>query len=259
MSDTRPVGVFDSGVGGLSVLCRLNRMLPEEDFIYFGDRKNAPYGDKTHDEVRRITEENVDLLLSMNAKALVIACNTATAAAIVPLREKYPAIPIIGIEPAVKPAADAGSRCVLVLATPRTVREPRFHELIRAHGGSAEVIAVPCEGLADMVERGKAEGREANEYFSRLFARYSDKKFDAVVLGCTHYPFARRAIEKAVGENVRIYDGSIGTARQTARLLERAGLTAPEGRLGKITMISSDGDNDSLQRLYDGYCISVAD
>lgn len=256
MSDNRPVAVFDSGVGGLSVLCRLVRMLPEEDFIYLGDRKNAPYGDKTHDEVRRLAFSNAEYLFSLGAKALVIACNTATAAAVTELRARYPDIPIIGTEPALKPAVDAGCSRVLVLATPRTVSEERFWALLREHSGASEVIPVACSGLADMIEHGVTDGRAADEYFNYLFAPYRREGFDAVVLGCTHYPFARAAIERAVGESVRIFDGAIGTARQTGRMLEKYALCAPEGRTGKVRLISTDGDNAALRRFYETNCVS---
>ena len=252
MEDSRPIAVFDSGVGGLSVLVRLRELMPEEDFIYLGDRKNAPYGSKTHEEVRRIAEKNVDMLVLHGAKAVVIACNTATAAAVEPMRKKYPQIPIIGIEPAVKPAVDAGCGRILVLATPRTVSEPRFIALMERRAGDSAVIGVPCEGLSQMVERGECEGEETDAYFERLFAPFRSDGFDAVVLGCTHYPFVRSAIRRAVGENVAIFDGAEGTARHTKRCLESAGLRAPAGRRGQVTFLATDGE-EGVRAIADFY------
>ncbi|MCQ2353749.1 MAG: glutamate racemase [Clostridia bacterium] len=252
MEDSRPIAVFDSGVGGLSVLVRLRELMPEEDFIYLGDRKNAPYGSKTHEEVRRIAEKNVDMLVLHGAKAVVIACNTATAAAVEPMRKKYPQIPIIGIEPAVKPAVDAGCGRILVLATPRTVSEPRFTALMERRAGNSSVIGVPCEGLSQMVESGECEGKETDEYFERLFTPFRSDGFDAVVLGCTHYPFVRSAIRRAVGEKVAIFDGAEGTARHTKSCLEYAGLRASAGRQGKVIFLATDGE-EGVRTISDFY------
>lgn len=257
MSDTRPVGVFDSGVGGLSVLVRLRELMPEENYIYLDDKKNAPYGSKTHDEVRQIAENNVDFLINEGAKAVVIACNTATAASVESVRRKHPDIPIIGIEPAIKPAVDAGCRRILVLATPRTVLEPRFAALMERNAGSSTVIGVPCEGLSQMVERGECEGAVTDAYFERLFASYRNNgnaDFDAVVLGCTHYPFVREAIRQAVGDGIRIFDGAYGTARHTLRCLEAADLRNSPGSdgEGKVHIISTGGQ-EAARRVRDFY------
>lgn len=257
MTDPRPVGVFDSGVGGLSVLMKLEDLLPEEDFIYLGDRKNSPYGTKSHAEVGMIAEKNVDMLVGMGCKAIVIACNTATAAAVEPMRQKYPDVIIIGIEPAVKPAVDAGCRRVLVLATPRTVSEPRFSALLEARRGNSELIGVPCERLAGMIEAGDLDKNGAETYFCELLAPYmktgSDgdpvPDFDGIVLGCTHYPFAIEGLRAAVGDGIPVFDGAEGTARHTGSCLERAGMRET-GRRGKITFLSSDGNDVFLADFY---------
>ena len=166
--NSSPIGVFDSGVGGLSLLRELRRLLPNEDFIYYGDRANAPYGAKTHEEILEISKGIVDVLLSRGAKAIVVACNTATAVAIEPLRAAYPELPIIGIEPAVKPARVAGCKRVLVLATPVTVSESRFAALLRANSREGcEFIGVPCRELAFMIEN-DSTSEEIEEYLSNI-------------------------------------------------------------------------------------------
>lgn len=252
VSASSPVGVFDSGVGGLTVLRELTRILPCEDFIYYGDVKNAPYGALSHDEIRRRSLEIAGELIGMGAKAIVVACNTATAAAVEAMRAAYPQIPIIGTEPAVKPAADAGHRHILVLATPVTVAEERFSALIHSRCGTAEVIAVPCPGLATMIEEGHTSDGVLCEYLDGIFAPLRGK-FDAVVLGCTHYPLARTAISRAAGGDVPVYDGAAGTARQAARRLSESGLGAPGDKHGSVRFLSS-GDAGKIKAFYEGIC-----
>lgn len=244
-----PIGVFDSGVGGLSLLRELRRLLPNEDFIYYGDRANAPYGAKTHAEILEISKGIVDVLLSRGAKAIVVACNTATAVAIEPLRAAYPGLPIIGIEPAVKPARVAGCRRVLVLATPVTVSESRFAALLRANStGECEFVGVPCHELAYMIENDKSPD-EIEEYLRTVFAPCREDGFDGIVLGCTHYPLALDEIRRAAGENVSVFDGSDGTARHTKHLLEELSLNSMTRKIGTVEFISSDG-SDHLERFY---------
>ena len=238
-----PIGVFDSGVGGLSVLLQLVRCMPDEDYIYLGDRKNAPYGTKSAEEVRALAMENAERLLALGAKCLVIACNTTTAATAEYLRKKHGDVPIVGIEPAVKPAARSGCRKVLVLATPRTVAEERFLSLIAANSKECELVAVPCHHLAKMIERGEP----VNEYLKELFSEFAD--FDGIVLGCTHYPFVKDEIISAVGKEVEIFDGAVGTAAQTKRRLEAAGLLRDSGE-GKVRFISTDGDDAYIENFY---------
>lgn len=239
-----PIGVFDSGVGGLTVLRELTRLMPNEDFIYFGDEANAPYGTRTHDEVRALALDAASLLAEMGIKALTVACNTATAAAVEALRAAYPNMPVIGTEPAVKIAADAGYRHILVLATPVTVAEERFAALVSTRCGSAEVIAVPCPGLATMIEETDPSSPELECCLDKLIAPHRGR-FDAVVLGCTHYPLIRDSIARTAGAGIPIFDGSAGIARQVARRLRDSGLSAPADKQGKITLISS-GNNERL-------------
>ena len=247
--NSSPIGVFDSGVGGLSLLCELRRLLPNEDFIYYGDRANAPYGAKTHAEILNISKGIFDDLISRGCKAIVVACNTATAVAIEPLRAAYPNLPIIGIEPAVKPARLSGCKRVLVLATPVTVSESRFAALLRANSSDGcEFIGVPCHELAYMIENDKTSD-EIVEYMSSVFAPYREKGFDGIVLGCTHYPLARDEIKRAAGEGVRVFDGADGTARHTKDILERLSLNSLARKIGTVEFISSDG-TDHLEQFF---------
>lgn len=247
--NSSPIGVFDSGVGGLSLLCELRRLLPNEDFIYYGDRANAPYGAKTHAQILEISKGIVNELLSCGAKAIVVACNTATAVAIEPLRAAYPKLPIIGIEPAVKPARLSGCRRVLVLATPVTVSESRFAALLRANSSEGcEFVGVPCHELAFMIESDKTSA-EIENYMSSVFAPYREDGFDGIVLGCTHYPLALDEIRRAAGESVRVFDGSDGTARRTKALLEELSLNSLARKIGSVEFISSDG-SDHLESFY---------
>ncbi|MCQ2427177.1 MAG: glutamate racemase [Clostridia bacterium] len=235
-----PIAVFDSGAGGLSVLAALKRFMPCEDYIFLGDRKNAPYGDKSHDEIRRISLENAGMLFGMGAKALVIACNTATAAAVDTVREAFPQYAVIGIEPAVKPAFEAGCRRIAVLATPRTVSEDRFSRLLRSYGNQygGQAFGIGCRGLATMIE----ENTVSADYFTKLWKEHFGDGFpDGIVLGCTHYPFASDVIKDSLPEGIPVFDGADGTARQTCRRLGEAGLLTENAAKGRILMPCDDG------------------
>lgn len=218
------IAVFDSGVGGISVLRQLRRELPEERFLYFGDSANAPYGDRSVEEVRAMTLAAVHRLMERRVKALVVACNTATAAAIELLRQTYPNEIIIGIEPAVKLAASRYPHGRIgVMATQITLRQERFEDLIARHGGTAAVERIPAPGLVELIEQGKAESPETEALLTAVLAPWRGK-LDALVLGCTHYPFVRNGISRILGEGTALLDGSQGTARETRRRLEAAGV-----------------------------------
>lgn len=236
------IAVFDSGLGGISVLKELCKLMPQEQYLYFGDSANAPYGAKTTEEVRALTMEAAEMLLSRGVKALVVACNTATAAAINDLREKYPETIIVGIEPAVKLAAD---RChggtIGVMATPVTLREEKFNHLLERFS-QEQVISIPAPELVSLIETG-AEDVAIEAYLSPILSPYRDK-LGAVVLGCTHYPFAAKVIGKLL--NTQILDGGAGTARETKRRLEEADLLY--GGPGEIQMENSNPDPDLLKR-----------
>jgi glutamate racemase len=255
LNKKNPIAVFDSGVGGISVLRELTRIMPQEDFIYFGDSKNAPYGTKTLEEVRRLTVASATALFEEGAKGLVVACNTATSAAVRVLREMYPDIPIVGIEPALRPAALFMEHPrVLVMATPMTIREEKFHKLMARYEHEAEIIPLACPGLMDFIERGDLDGDDLHRYLEDLLYSYSGNRVDAAVLGCTHYPFARTQIQSVLGERVRIFDGGEGTAREMRRRITEAGLLQEENRRGSVTFRNSMDDAKKLElcrRLYE--------
>lgn len=248
-SNNAPVGVFDSGVGGISVLGTLTQVMPNEDFIYFGDSANAPYGEKSGEEVKSCAHEVTKRLLDMGAKAIVIACNTATSAAVEFLRGTYPNVPIIGMEPAVKPAAlSAEHPTVLVMATPLTIRETKLRRLIDRYRERADFIDVPCHGLVELVERGITEGDEMEALLhSILDGHLKDRRIDAAVLGCTHYIHVKGAIQKVLGESVAIFDGAEGTARETLSRLDAAGLKNSADNVGHVTIYNSSKNQELLE------------
>lgn len=246
--------VFDSGVGGISVLKELVKIMPNEDFLFFGDSLNAPYGTKTKEEVRKFTIEATERFMEEGAKGVTIACNTATSAAVRVLREMYPNFPIVGIEPALKPAATEflGKR-ILVLATPMTIAEEKFHLLLSRYESQAEVIPLPAPGLMEFVENGKTESPELMEFLEKLLAPYKQgekEEVSAVVLGCTHYPFVASQIQKVLGEKVKIFDGSEGTAREMRRRLKEAGrLREDVGYQGRVEFQSSLEDPKKIEMM----------
>ena len=218
------IAVFDSGVGGISVLRHLLRLMPGERYLYFGDSANAPYGSRTTQEVRQLSLNVAQLLCRQGIKALVVACNTATAAAIEDLRAAYPDLIVIGIEPALKPAADRfPGGCIGVLATEVTLREEKFHRLMEHYSGTCEVLRLPAPGLVELVEQGKGNSKEAEALLWPILEPVKDR-LDALVLGCTHYPFASSTIRRILGDKVLLLDGGEGTARETKRRLEKADL-----------------------------------
>ena len=241
------IAVFDSGVGGISVLRHLLRLLPGERFVYFGDSANAPYGSRTTQEVRALTLSAVEKLLSeYPLKALVIACNTATAAAVNDVRTAHPDLIVVGIEPALKVAADhfPGGR-VGVLATQVTLREEKFDSLLHRFDENVTIYKIPAPGLVELVEAGKVDTPETEALLKKVLGPYLGK-LDAVVLGCTHYPFARNAIRRVLGETVVLLDGGEGTARETRRRLELEGLL--ENGSGGV-MIRNSSPNPDMLRL----------
>ena len=240
------VGVMDSGVGGISVLRALVSELPHEDFHFFGDSANAPYGEKDEPQVLSLASDVVERFLADGAKAVVIACNTATSVAADTLRAAHPDVPIVGIEPALKPAALAFPHGrILVMATEVTLRLDKYHELARAWGGECEVVPVPCPGLAARIERGGLGEPDLQGMIEGYVGRYAGD-VDAVVLGCTHYPFVRAQIARALGPEVRFFDGGAGTARQLRARLTAEGLLSEGGRAGRVEFASSLDTPDEM-------------
>lgn len=237
-----PIAVFDSGLGGISVLKELVCCMPQEDFLYFGDSENAPYGPRSTDEVKRLTCSNADMLFSKGCKALVVACNTATSAAIDVLRKTYCDVPIIGIEPALKPAVlEHDHPNVLVMATEMTLKEEKFRLLMESYSDQAMIYRLPGPGIVESVERGIVDGPELNHYLAEILAPYRKIRIDAVVLGCTHFPFVRQAILRNLGQPASVYDGGSGTARETRRRLMEAGLLTERKEAGKVELTNSAG------------------
>lgn len=238
-ANMRPIGVFDSGVGGVSVLRELVRLMPQEHYLYFGDSTNAPYGEKTTEQVRQLTMAAAERLIKRGVKALVVACNTATSAAIHVLREKYPDMVVIGIEPALKVAADRFPKGNIgVMATSVTLREEKFqHQTERFP--DARIYPIPAPGLVEKIEGGLLKDKQTYELLEKLLLPYQGR-LDALVLGCTHYPFAAALIGEILGPETVLLDGGAGTARQTKRCLEAAGLLNEGG--GSITIESSCSD-----------------
>lgn len=233
------IGVLDSGVGGISVLKTAARLLPQENFIYFGDNVNAPYGPRPVAEICALSRRAVERLMEYDIKALVIACNTITAAYAAELR-RTAKIPVIGMEPAVKPASFARSDgIVLALATKATLSLEKFARLMDDYGEG--VVPVEGKGLVEIVEKGLADAQEARDTLSEIFAPYKDRKVDAVVLGCTHYPFLRRQIE-AFFPGAQIFDGREGTVLQLRRRLAENGLLSKQTEPGEIRMETSGGE-----------------
>ena len=240
------IAVFDSGVGGISVLRELIRLMPNERYLYFGDSANAPYGTKTTAEVRELTLAAAKRLMARGCKALVVACNTATAAAIKELREIYPDKIIIGIEPALKVAADHfPGKEVGVMATPVTLREEKFDILLHRFTDVCSVHKIPAPGLAELIERGMTDSPETEALLTPLLSPYKNR-LAAIVLGCTHYPFAAPVIQRLVGKNTALLDGGPGTARQTKRRLEEEGLLF-DGP-GELVIESSAGSKEMIER-----------
>lgn len=245
-----PIAVFDSGVGGISVLKRLWQLMPNEKYIYFGDSKNAPYGVKPTDEIKKLTFKNAEKLMQRGAKALVIACNTATAAAAADLREKYPSFPIIGLEPALKPAALSGDHpTVIVMATELTLREKKFAGLVSRFENDAKIIGLPAPGIVELVESGRADSREMDEYLKKLFLPFREEKRLCIVLGCTHFPFAKKSIRRVMGEDVLLFDGAFGAARHTKELIEEKNLLRDENAKGEILFENSDEGHIELSKV----------
>lgn len=228
MASDRPIGVFDSGVGGLSVLREIRRELPHEDLLYVADSAHAPYGDQPLAAIEARAIAIAEFLLERDAKALVVACNTATGAAARLLRARY-AVPVIAMEPAVKPAvATSRAGVVGVLATRQTLASAKFSDLVANHGG-AQVLTQACPGLVERVEAGDLEGEGTRALLAEYLEPLLSRGADTLVLGCTHYPHLAPLIRDLAGPEVQVLDSGLAVARQVRRRLAEAGLLAPPG------------------------------
>lgn len=244
MADNRPIGVMDSGMGGLSVVRALRKQLPDEHFIFWGDNKNAPYGIHTRQEILELTWNIVDRILERDVKAIVIACNTATSAAAADLRAKLD-IPVLGLEPALKPAVEyAGDGKVAVLATEATLKLEKYQRLLARFGHNT--VSIPCPELVEFVEAGDTGSERVVDYITRKLAPYKNG-LQALVLGCTHFVWLREAAQEAA-PGVQIFDGNEGLSRYMRVLLEREGLLA-EGRQGGVELFTTSEDPKTLLRM----------
>ena len=230
-----PIGVFDSGVGGLSVLREIRRELPAEDLIYVADSGYAPYGDRPAEYVRGRAVAIMEFLRAQGTKAVVVACNTATGIAVDALRARYD-VPIVAIEPAVKPAvARTRSGVVGVLATTQTLAGQKFARLVSTHAGGVEVLTQACPGLAEQVEAAELTSQSTRSLVERYLRPVLDRGADTIVLGCTHYPFLADTIRAIAGPNVTVIDSAVPVARELRRRLQSSGLLAPVSRHGSET------------------------
>jgi glutamate racemase len=252
-SGTRPIGIFDSGVGGLSILNEIRRELPAESLVYYADSAHCPYGSRTREELQVLAADVTRFLVGRGAKIVVVACNTASVAALAHLRATF-AVPFVGVVPAVKPAALASrSNRVAVLATPATFQGVMFEELVETFAADVRVIRQVCPGLVELVERGVTTGPEVETRLRAYLQPALDEVVDTVVLGCTHYPHLRPVVESIVGPEVRVIDSGAAVARQVRRICERDGLLAPEGNQPTVTYYTSGDDlmgfRDVVKRL----------
>ena len=246
--DGAPIGVFDSGVGGLSVLREIRTLLPHEDLLYVADSGRAPWGDKPIDEVRSWSLDIASFLTAQGAKAIVIACNVGTAAAAEAVRAAL-SVPVVAMEPAVKPAAEATrSGVVGVLTTVGTSESDRFRSLLERFGSRATVVTQPAPGLVEQVEAGDVTGPRTRALVERYTKPFKDAGADTIVLGCTHYPFLKDVIAEVVGSDVTLIDTGPAVARQLQRVLEGRNLLNPRPEIGTVRFWSS-GDLGVARRV----------
>ncbi len=244
-----PIGVFDSGVGGLSVLRAVREQMPEESVIYFGDQGHIPYGPRPMEQIRNFSEAITSFLLARHAKIIVVACNTASAAALKYLREKFPNVSFVGMEPAVKPAAEhTQTGKVGVLATPATFQGALYASVVERFANGVELLQNTCPGLVQEIEKGNLNGDESRRILNGALLPMLEKNIDTVVLGCTHYPFVIPLIQQIVGDTVRVIDPAPAVAKQVRRVLEAKGLKK-ESRSPSDVNFYTSGDPEELKSL----------
>lgn len=240
----RPIGIFDSGLGGLSVWQALHDALPYESLTYLGDGARCPYGSRSREEVRQFTEQAVERLLSEGCKMIVVACNTATAVAIKGLREKYPTIPFVGLEPAVKPAALTTKKGVIgVLATERSLQGDHFRQAEAKYGAEVKILKGVGVGFVEAVEQNEEHTAKTAELVRKAVQPLVDGGADKIVLGCTHYPFLREEIAHVAGDGVEIIDSSDAVARRVAALLDENNIRATEGSIAEYRFLTFADEN----------------
>lgn len=242
------IGIFDSGMGGVSVLAQAIKLIPSEKYIYYGDSLNAPYGEKNREEVVELSKNICNFLIGQGVKAIVVACNTATSAAIKELRKAY-SIPIIGMEPALKPAVELNPKgTIVVMATNMTLKEKKFSNLMDKYGKEANIVKLPCPVLVELVEKGITMGEKMDEALGTCFSRIDIEKIDSVVLGCTHYIYLKNSIKSLLGEKVKIIDGNEGTIKHLQDILIKDSLlrAASDGK-GDVKIYNSSEDAKMIE------------
>ncbi|MDQ0360726.1 glutamate racemase [Breznakia pachnodae] len=239
INENSPIGIFDSGLGGISVLKTCLEVLPEEHFIYFGDSANSPYGTKPKEEVVNRCIEICDDFIDKGVKAIVIACNTATSVAVQTLRDRY-SIPIIGMEPALKVAANGKeNQNIVVMATPLTLKEKKFAKLMHQYDSYNQIIKMPCPDFVSIVENDGSNIQQAvNNQIDQYKNELDDKHIDSVVLGCTHFVFLKNEIQTYFGPSTVLIDGNLGTANHLKHLLNQDNLLAKQNK--KVDIFNSD-------------------
>ncbi|HNC87676.1 MAG TPA: glutamate racemase [Anaerolineales bacterium] len=248
---TSPIGVFDSGVGGLSVLRSIREQMPEESVLYFGDQGHVPYGPRSMGQIQSFSAGITRFLLDHGSKLIVVACNTASAAALTYLRESFPGVSFVGMEPAVKPAAETTKTGrVGVLATPATFQGALYASVVERFGAGVELFQHTCPGLVSQIEKGELDSAATRAILEDALHPMLEKNIDTVVLGCTHYPFVIPLIQEVVGgaERVRVIDPAPSVAKQAKRLLEAAGMKNPAGSRASIRFFTS-GDVESMKSM----------
>ena len=249
MSDSAAIGVFDSGVGGLSILKEIRRILPGEDLLYLADSAHCPYGTKPVPEIRARSLEVAAFLVESGVKTVVVACNSASVAGLDQVREAYPKIPIVGVEPALKPAHNqTRNGRIGVLATSLTLKGDRFSLLVEKYGADVQVFTQPAPGLVELVENGELDTPEAEKLLRQYLTPLLKEQVDTLVLGCTHYPFLREMIEKICGPSVTVIDTGLAVAKQTLRVLEQNRILNPKISGGKEAFYTS-GDPAAVQKV----------
>ncbi|HSL42783.1 MAG TPA: glutamate racemase [Anaerolineales bacterium] len=244
-----PIGIFDSGIGGISVLRAIREQMPEESVIYFGDQGHVPYGSRSMEQIQSLSEAITRFLLAHGAKIIVVACNTASAAALIYLRQRFPDVQFVGMEPAVKPAAErTQTGKVGVLATPATFQGALYASVVERFANGVELFQNTCPGLVQQIELGNLSGKETRQILEEALLPMLEKGIDTVVLGCTHYPFVIPLIQQIVGGKVRVIDPAPAVAKQTGRLLDTSGMRSERGERGKIRLYTS-GDPNALKSL----------
>lgn len=243
------IGIFDSGSGGLSVYRELVKVLPEERYLYFADNAHCPYGEKTPEYIQERGRAITDILRGLGADIIVVACNTATAAAIATLRAEYPDVPFIGMEPAVKPAAlGTRSGVIGVLATAGTLKGSKYLKTRGLYEDNVRIVEHVGQGFVELVENGILDGPEAENTVKASLQPLLDAGADTIVLGCTHYPFLKPVIERLAGPGVQVIDPAPAVARQTVRVLQNGGIPTGAGPFSADLYFS--GEPDSLQRIF---------